>query len=57
MVLLDEPTSALDNVNTGAVIDIMSELATAGAAVIVATRDEHLRARADIEHEIGMRTD
>lgn len=55
ILLLDEPTSALDDINTGVVIDIMSELATAGAAVVVATHNERIRARADTEHELGPR--
>ncbi|MEV6713690.1 ATP-binding cassette domain-containing protein [Lentzea sp. NPDC051208] len=52
ILLLDEPTSALDNVNTGVVIDIMSELAATGAAVVVATHNDQIRARADVEHEL-----
>ncbi|MCE7007054.1 ATP-binding cassette domain-containing protein [Kibdelosporangium philippinense] len=52
ILLLDEPTSALDNVNSGLVVDIMSELATAGTAVIVATHNEQIRECADIECEL-----
>jgi putative ABC transport system ATP-binding protein len=56
VLLLDEPTSALDDVNTGLVVDIVGELAAAGAAVVIATHDEKIRARADLEHELGSRT-
>jgi putative ABC transport system ATP-binding protein len=54
ILILDEPTSALDDGNTGVVVDILSELATAGAAVVVASHNERIRARADIEHELGL---
>jgi putative ABC transport system ATP-binding protein len=56
VLLLDEPTSALDDVNTGLVVDMVSDLAAAGAAVVIATHDEKIRARADLEHELGSRT-
>lgn len=57
VLLLDEPTSALDDVNTGMVIDVMGELAAAGAAVVVATHNDQLRARADVEHVLGRRAE
>lgn len=57
VLLLDEPTSALDDVNTSMVIDVMGELAAAGAAVVVATHNDQLRARADVEHVLGRRAE
>ncbi|WP_069166502.1 ABC transporter ATP-binding protein [Nocardia altamirensis] len=52
IVLADEPTASLDNANADTVIDILRELAVAGATVIVATHNDAIRAHADIEHEL-----
>lgn len=52
LVLLDEPTSALDSPNMKMVLEVIAELKNAGAAVIVATHNRHVRAIADVEYDL-----
>lgn len=47
IVLADEPTGALDSSNGAAIVQLLLELAQAGAACIVATHNPEVAARAD----------
>lgn len=47
VLIIDEPTSNLDRATADAVIAILAERAASGAAVLVASHDPHLIARAD----------
>jgi putative ABC transport system ATP-binding protein len=49
VVLADEPTGELDEVTAGRVLDLLSERAAAGAAVLVVTHSLQIAARADRE--------
>lgn len=46
LLLADEPTGNLDEVNAGRVIELFEEIAASGTAVLVATHDRAVRARA-----------
>jgi putative ABC transport system ATP-binding protein len=46
VLLVDEPTSALDAVSRTLVLDLLDAVAARGAAVLVATHDAHVLARA-----------
>jgi putative ABC transport system ATP-binding protein len=49
VVLADEPTGELDEVTAERVLDLLAELAEAGAAVLVVTHSPQVAARADRE--------
>ncbi|MCM6774530.1 ATP-binding cassette domain-containing protein [Nocardia sp. CDC159] len=53
VILADEPTAALDIANIDIVINILRELTTTGATVIVVTHNDDLRTRADVTHTLG----
>ena len=47
VVFADEPTGALDTKNSVLVLDVLREMADAGAAVVIVTHDPDAAARAD----------
>jgi putative ABC transport system ATP-binding protein len=47
LLIADEPTAQLDSSNAGVVMDLLAGLAADGIAVVVATHDPDLAARAD----------
>ena len=53
IVLADEPTGALDSANAGVILSILEETATRGHAVVVASHDAEVAARAHRVVEIA----
>lgn len=47
LILADEPTGALDDLTARGVLELLADLARAGAAVVVVTHDHELAAHAD----------
>ena len=47
LVLADEPTAALDTASAESVVELLAELASQGAAVLMATHDTRLATWAD----------
>lgn len=47
LVLADEPTGALDSVSSDVVVDLLAEVAAAGAAVVMVTHEPRLSSWAD----------
>jgi putative ABC transport system ATP-binding protein len=53
LILADEPTGALDNENETMVIEVLREMNQQGAAVIIATHRDRVRAMCDSVFEVG----
>lgn len=53
VILADEPTSALDAANARVVLDVLSDFATQGTAVVIATHSAEVCAMADQRLELG----
>ena len=53
LILADEPTGALDERNEEMVLDVLRQMATEGAAVIIATHRDAVRAGCDSVFEVG----
>lgn len=53
LILADEPTGALDNENETMVIEVLRDMSRQGAAVIIATHRDRVRAMCDSVFEVG----